>query len=235
MQLSSISRFAVIALTMLFIEASQADAETVLQFDFGASAANGDLSLATGFGTVDDADNSTPGNQTSSVSFTGFLDPMYADILANGSVTFDGIGLQGIPVVVGNSIFQSTSGGNFSVFDDQGDLLLAGTLSSGLLSGEVGSSTASFFTTAPISFGGGVLSPHLGSPASGVSLALNSVDSGGTAGLVVSGNSLSAFSADATGQLEATAVPEPAAFGALAGLLILGLRRSRRRPAPERR
>ena len=212
------------------------DSESIL--NFSASSSGGGIGFNNGlFGTFDDGDTTTIGNQTSPVQFDNFLSPL-TDISV-GSVTISGVMLtnnaQVVPIAP-STILVSTIGGEINVYDDNNDLLLSGDLGEQSLSGsEVGGSTAfssgSFASSGNavntgIIFTGGSLLPFLDANSGGLSIDLIDIRTNGAQGLSLSNGEVLDFTANATGQIFATpsgaaasSVPEPSTLP----LLLFGL------------
>jgi hypothetical protein len=206
---------------------SPVTAETVIKFDL-ADVSGADVSYNSGLlTTIDDGNPAAVGDQSTGIQYQGFLS-QFANIASGGSLTLNGITANGSAASAGGLISQLTSGGTFSLFDNTNMLLLAGNLSSGVILGSSASTTGSFFSTSPVNYTGGSLL-NLIQPNSGtISLSFTDVRTGGTAGMAVENNTLLNFTAAATGQLEASAVPEPSVFG-MAAIGALALIRKHRR------
>lgn len=210
---------------------SAASAETIVKFPLG-SAGNDVAFDGTTFGTVDDGDASTTGDQNTAVIFSGVLAflPEIEDAIA--SFSLDSVLASGAPAVNGTLVVQETTGGTFELYDPSNVLLLSGTLSSGALTGTSTDSTGSFFNTTFATFTGGSLAALLDPNTAGLSLALTSIFSAAGPGLHVVNGALSPFSADAAGLLEGSAstqVPEPiTAVMLLSGLAVGGAVRRRK-------
>jgi hypothetical protein len=177
---------------------------------------------------MNDGNPAVMGDQTSNVDFTGFLDPHFMDITSGASFSLTGVMASGSPVEQGGIIQQATMGGMFTFYDDSNNLLLRGDLDAGFLFGGA-ISTGSFFTTTPVLYTDGSLLPLMAPDSGSLSLSLTDVRTGGTTGMVVAAGVLQDFTADATGQLEASAVPEPSVLGMAALVSLVVIRRHRRR------
>ena len=221
--------------------------ETILNFGFGEP--NQDAELLDGFfQTSDDADASNLGDQTTDLSFLGFLDASFADIpLADGgaSITFSNIQLNNDAQVspVGNSINvinSTTIGGEFRLYGDSG-LLLAGTFGDSafsIIEGVDGiADTGNFFglSTGGTTFTEGALLPFLDPNSGQIALTLSNIETDGQLGLEVIGDTIQPFTAALSGQIEASpsvvvaAVPEPTSIPLLVvGVSLLANLRRRR-------
>jgi hypothetical protein len=179
-------------------------------------------------------DGNLAGEQDTAAEFLDFLDSVQADFVTPpGSFTLDGLTTSGPAIVFNNSlILQSFTGGVFSLYDPSNVLLLSGTLTDSVLSGTLGFSSGSLFTTTFGSVTGGTLVPYIADNTLTLSMSFTDVrDSAGKVGFSTTPNpiiplpgpivytaDLHGFTADATVNLEAEPIPEPA--GVL--LLILG-------------
>ena len=229
------------AFTFLVSHASGQASRTTAQnnvsiLNFSAASTGGGLEFSNVvFGTTDDGDSSTTGQQTSVVAYQNFLSPL-SDI-SGGSVTISGVMLSGSPVIVPgspNTVLHATSGGQISLFDDNNLLLLAGDLGEQILSGpEIGGGTpfasGSFLSSGidnGIVFTSGSLLQFVEPDSGALTINLNDIRTNGVAGLSVSGGTVLDFTANSTGQITAvssgvpvTSVPEPTTLP----LLIFGL------------
>ena len=221
--LTSILGTATVVLTI----ASSAQANTIVKFGLSETAM-GDVQFVGGFfTTVDDGDATTIGDQNTKLTFVGPLE-FLADLnTATASFTLSGVAAVGSPSV-GIVTSQATSGGTFSLYDPSNVLLLSGTLTDGAIVGG-SSDTGSFFNTTFATYNAGSLLAYISPSPASFSLALSAIMSNGTSGLVVN-ETLQPFTADASGLLTGTEVPEPATLGLLMTGIIgaAKLRRKRR-------
>ena len=98
--------------------------------------------------TVDDGVGATHGDQNTEVTFLGVLGAQPAITGDNASFSLTSVALNGAPTVIGNTIIQTTNGGDFALYDQNNALLLSGTLGDGILSGPIGgTATGGFLTT----------------------------------------------------------------------------------------
>lgn len=190
----------------------QASAETIIKFGLGEIGP--DVSFdGTTFGTNDDGNAATTGDQNTRLNFVGPLAGVLADFLnATASFSLDGVVTDGAAVVIGSSVFQALTGGTFSVYDPNNNLLLSGTLASGSLQGSLTGSTGSYFNTDFATFTGGSLLPLLVPDLGGLSIALAGIVSAGGGHLSIDQNgNLLPFSANSDGLIDGQgAIPEPA-------------------------
>ena len=195
----------------LLCMAGPSNADTILKF--GLSETGPDVEYdGTTFSTVDDGDASTLGEQNTGFNFTGPLDGVIADIFANASFTLSNVLASGAAQVVSNTVVQASTGGSFSAYDENNNLLLSGSIADGALTGSTGSSTGSYFNLNTVTFTGGSLLPFLIADSGGISIAMSGILSqGGVPSLVVNNGVLAPFSGNSTGLVDGQgAIPEPA-------------------------
>jgi hypothetical protein len=221
----------------------------------GSTAANGDtvLKLSLGntgsevamvqnganffVGTTSDGIAGTTGDQNTAIDYTGFLDPVFADVTTNtASFSLAGLKRTGNPSIIGSSVIvQDFFGGTFNLYSPTNSLLLSGDLQDSTLTGVIGNNgTGSIFSTKVGTFTSGSLLPYLKADSLNVSIPLTNVNNG--LGFVVSGSpfALQPFTADASVNISADPgplfAPEPgsiamALLGAV-GLSFIGRRRA---------
>ena len=166
----------------------------------------------TTFGTVDDGNASTLGDQNTRIIFAGF-GGMFADILdSTASFSLDGVTAVGpasepIPGLVA----QQTLGGTFSLYAPDNTLLLSGEVTNGALGGGTESATGSFFNTTVGTFTGGALLSFFQLNTLQIVLAMQDIHSGQLVGMHITNGALDPFTSDAASLIggDAAAVPEP--------------------------
>lgn len=219
-----IKKFLILFFILGFV--SSAQAASIIKV--GLSETAPDLIFdGTTFHTINDGNAATLGDQNTNVNFVGFLVGVQPDITtAVASFTLSGVSLVGGPNVVGALVSQATTGGSFSLYDAANTLLLSGNLADGAISGSNVATTGSFFNTTFGTFTGGTLLPLLVQNSLGISFALGGIDSSGVAHLVTGPGGLNAFTANGTGLIDATPVPEPLTGALLlSGIGAMGVRR----------
>ena len=198
-------------LAFLFALSAPATADTILKFPL--SDGGFDMTFdGTVLSTVNDGNATTLGDQNTNVVFSGVLNFIPEINTANASFTLANVLAFGLANVIGPVVAQQTTGGNFSLWDASNNLLISGSLNTGVITGTMTDTTGSFFNTTFASFTGGSLASLLDPASAGLSLALASIMSqGALPGLRVGPNGeLTPFTADGSGLLEgAAAVPEP--------------------------
>lgn len=220
-----------VLLGALFISAADAHASTIVKFDLGNTGP--DVALTGGVFSTISQHLLIGGDQMTGVDFVGVLASL-PDILSGATFSLNNVHLVGNIINMNGSFSQATSGGDFTLYDQTGGVLLAGSLVDGAINGGY-ATTGSFFNTSIATFTGGSLLAYVLPKPAGISLALTDVFSGNSSGFLsicstVTGCVLANFTADADGLIEGTSVPEPLT----AGLVISGLAAGlliRRRPA----
>ena len=215
--------------------------ETILNFGFGEPIEDAELSNGL-FQTSDDGDASNPGNQTTDLSFLGFLDSSFADIpLGGASISFSNVRFNSDALSItldnGSNVIRSTTiGGEFRLYGDS-RLLLAGDIGDSVFSVIQGvdgvASTGNLFglSTGGTTFTGGELLPFLDPNSGQITLTVSNIETNGQAGLQVVGDTIQPFTAALSGQIEAeeVAVPEPTSIPLLImGFSLLAISRNRR-------
>jgi hypothetical protein len=202
-------------------------AGTIIKLSLGSDAA-ADVQFSGGssgvFGTVDDGNAATTGDQSTAVEFGDFLSGE-ADIPASaGSFSLDNLTASGNASTFGPLVIQNFTGGSMNLYDAANVLLLSGTLANSALTGPIGApATGALFTTSFANVTGGSLQPEILPGTLTVSMSLSDINSG--AGFSVGGATapvLNAFTADATLNIAAQPIPEPVA-GMLIALASAGL------------
>lgn len=211
--------------------AETAVADTIAKFPLGEPGF--DVAFdGTTFGTIDDGNASTVGDQDTGILFTGFLSFLSEVPNSVGSFSLDGVTAVGLPGVIAGVIVQDTGGGTFSLWDGSNTLLLSGTLTDGSLNGTGTATTGSFFNTTLAEFTGGSLASLLDPTSAGLSIALSSITSASGPGLVIGADGrLEPFQADAAGLMEGASsapIPEPVTGALLlSSLVAMGVKKRR--------
>jgi hypothetical protein len=229
-------RVAIFALAILVLTAS-AQAGTIIKLSLGTDAL-ADVEFSGGasgvFGTMDDGNAATNGDQNTAIEFGDFLDGSQADVqTTTASFTLDNLAASGAPSTFGPLVIQNFTGGTLSLYNPANVLLLSGTLANSALTGPIGPpATGALFTTSFATVTGGTLQPQIVANSLTVSMSFSDINSG--AGFTLGGGPspvLTAFQADATLSIAGQQIPEPVAAiliaVASAGLVTLT---SRHRP-----
>ena len=176
--------------------------------------------------TVDATIPPTPGDQNTAVDYQDFLSGMTDIVLPDASFSMNGLTESGAASVFGSFlVIQNFTGGTFELYDTApgNALLLSGQLANSTLTGPIGApATGALFTTSFALVTGGSLAPLIDKDTLTVSMNLSSISDG--AGLKVTPvggpapYSLDPFDADASVNIAADKVPEPAT----SALLLLG-------------
>jgi hypothetical protein len=211
-----------------------ASAGTILKLGLGGDPANDIEFDGTTLRTVADADATTLGDQNTNVEFLDFLDSVMFDILTStASFTLDGLDVSGsATTIAGVLVIQDFTGGTMELYDDFNVPLLSATLDTSVLTGPIGPpATGAVFSTSFGTVTGGTLAPHIAPNTLSLSMSLTNVNGG--SGLSVSGPGgtvLDPFDADATLNIAAEQIPEPAsAVPMVLGAALLVLFAARRR------
>ncbi|MCP4190302.1 MAG: hypothetical protein GY768_06720 [Planctomycetaceae bacterium] len=203
-----------LVITTVFFLTVPATAGTIIKLGFSTDSMP-DINLIDAvLSTADDGIGATSGDQNTEVTFLGALSGEAGIESDNASFTLNAINLIDNPTIFGTTILQATNGGNFDLYDQNNDLLLSGTLGNGTLSGPIGgTATGGFLTTEFGMFSDGSLLDTLTPEKllqSSFSISLTDVN-GGLGFSTGADGSLDDFNADATANIGARAVPEPAA------------------------
>lgn len=229
MMLRKLVASTVFAVPLLFTGNVYATPTTVIEVHLGGTNSGApDVQLSGGvFGTINDGDGATTGNQNTDVLYDNSLNSQ-TDIVSGASFTLSGITLAGTASALGGGVItQGTTGGSFSLYNSANSLLLSGTLGDGTLFGSDTNSIGSFFNTTVGSLTGGSLLAFL--PDVGVSLgfSLGTVTTGGFTGLDIVSNNIADFTANGTGLIDV--VPEPASMTLLISGLLGGVAARRKK------
>ena len=211
---------------------SALNAGTIIKLNLGGNGPDVSMSQAGTFGTTDDGNGATVGNQNTAIEYTDGLDFIPDINLDLGSFTLSGLQESGFAFQFGTLVIQNLTGGTFNLYDPANNLLLSGSLGNSALSGTLapGPGTGSVFTTGPIVGPlSGSLAPLIAPGSLSLSLTSTNIASGIGSGLTVDGPVLQ-FTGDSTIEFAATVVPEPTTVGLLifGGLAAIGLRLRRR-------
>jgi hypothetical protein len=210
-------------------------AGTIIKLGFGTDS-KPDLELVDGvISTFDDGFGATIGDQNTELTFLGALSGALVVENDRASFTLENVVTDGTPTLIGTTLLQPTSGGNFLLYGPSNELLLSGTLGDGILSGPIGGTATGGFLTAQFGdFTGGSLLATLNAAdlyQSSLSFGLTDVNDGG--GLRIANGEgedgrLLPFSADATANIGGQ-VPEPTSslllISAAVGAVLIGRRR----------
>jgi len=206
------------ALCALLVSSATAN-ETILKLSLASTSTDLSMNASGVLGTSSDGIGGTTGDQNTAIDFTGYLDPLFADVTTNsGSFSLTGIQRTGAPSIVGGAVvLQDFFGGTFNLYNASNTLLLSGNLQDSLLTGVIGGNgTGSFFTTKVGTFTSGLLLPYVQSNSLNVSIGLSGVKNAGGEGFLVSGApfTLQPFTADASVSISADQgiIPEPASI-----------------------
>jgi hypothetical protein len=212
--------------------ATYSQAATIIKLDLGG--VGPDVGMGPGgiLSTIDQTGGPPPtGDQFTDIEYTDFLN-FIPDVNTNtATFSLDGLTVVGPANIFGVLVIQNYFGGVFSLYDPADNLLLQGPLTNSALSGVLGPpGTGALFTTTLGTVTGGSLAGLI-APGS-VSLSMNMTNVNGGAGFSVAGGGpqLNQFLADASINIAADPIPEPASLALLAsGSAVLMAGRRRRR------
>jgi len=212
MMRSSVKFFACTTLA-LFLSVGSSQAATIIKLDLGGVGPDLTFSPPVSPGilsTIDDNPAGLAGDQATNILFTSFLSGLGS---TTGSYSLSGAAAAGAPTPLGGGVLmQNFVGGNFKIFDSTNTLLLDVNLSTSLL---VGGGNGAFFNINNGTVIGGLpaITSQLVGNSIGMSMTLTNINSPGGPGLSVGGGGLlNPFVGDATKEITATQVPEPAAM-----------------------
>jgi hypothetical protein len=219
--------------------ASVSHAATIIKLNLGGVGPDIQMNAAGSLSTFNDGDAATTGDQNTSIEYTGFLDPFFADVSPPPPASFSLAGLQadatGAQLSFG-LVIQSFHGGTFNLYGSNNSLLLSGPVVSAALAGvTTPPGTGSLFTTTLGAITGGTLQPFILPGTVSVSMNLATVNGGngfsvqpGPGGILV----LQPFLADASALISGDPgpnVPEPASLTLLLAAAIVAGGCGRRR------
>ena len=228
--MSPLKLFACAAFSVL-LAAYSAEAATIIKLDLGG--AGPDLTFSGGPGgvlsTIDDNPPGLVGDQATNILFTGFLSGLGS---ITGSYSLAGAIAAGAATPLGGGVLtQNLVGGNFRIYSNTNTLLLDINLSTSLL---VGGNNGAFFSIndGVVVGGSPAITSQLVGNSIGMSMSLTNINTtpAGPSGLTVGpGGFLNPFVGDATKEIAATQVPEPATFWLVLGFSPLAMMMLRRR------
>lgn len=225
----------VAACALFCVAVSATQAATIIKLNLGGVGPDVGMGAPAGqlpgvFSTIDQTGGPPPtGDQFTDVEYTSFLN--FIPDLNTNTATFSLNGLQaaGAANVFGTLVIQNFVNGNFALYDPADNLLLAGPLTSSVLTGVMGPpGTGALFTTTLGAVSGGSLAPFIAQGT--VSLSMNMTNVNGGNGFVVlppiTGGILQPFLADASISIAANfsgigddpMIPEPTSM-TLVGLV----------------
>ncbi|HEX4415705.1 MAG TPA: PEP-CTERM sorting domain-containing protein [Lacipirellulaceae bacterium] len=238
---SILSAIAACALSSTLITSLQA--ATILKLDLGGVGPDIHQDGGGQLGTISDGTPATTGDQNTNIEYTGFLDPLFADV-TTGDASFTISGplianptpsaiIPGTPQVVIQGYPSLGNLPTFSLYGPGNTLLLTGPTGSAVLTGTLGApGTGGVFFTQLETVTGGTLAPYLAPHSVSLSISLSNVNGGNGFSLFPpEAIDLNPWVADGFVTISADAIPEPAsvlliAVGtALAGGISRRLRR----------
>jgi hypothetical protein len=198
----------------VFFTASISSAATIIKLNLGSVGPDIGMNGAGILSTANDGIGTTTGDQNTDVEFTGFLDGPNPDITTtDASFSLGGLATSGPATVFGTLVIQPYFGGVFSLYDSANTLLLQGPLTNSALTGVLGPAgggTGSLFTTTLGAVTGGSLLPLLAPGTVTLSMNLSNVSGGAGFALPPGGGTIAPFLADASVNIGADPIPEPA-------------------------
>jgi hypothetical protein len=210
----------------LGLSCSALHAGTIIKLSLGSDAPADVKFDGTTLSTVDATVLPVPGDQGTAIDYQDFLSGETDVVLPDASFSMSGLTAAANASVFGNFlVIQNFTGGTFELYDTAPGygLLLSGTLNNSTLTGPIGPpATGALFTTSFAMVTGGSLAPLIDADTLTLSMNLSSINNG--AGLKVTPvggpapYTLDAFEADASVNIAAEPVPEPASMA----LLLIG-------------
>jgi len=196
---------------MLCGGASSAWAGTIIKLGLGGDSAQDIKFDGTTLSTETDSNPATSGDQDTNIDFADFLSGETDVLSPTASFTLSGLTPSGTPTIIGGVlVIQDFSGGTFTLYDSSNAVLLSANLGISTMAGPLGPpATGALFTTSFASLlPGGSLNSQIKPGSVTLSMSLSDI-SGGT-GFVAPGGVFGPFNADATINIAAERIPEPA-------------------------
>ncbi len=203
-------------------------AATIIRLDLGDTGP--DLTYSGGNGgvlsTMSDGGSGT-GEQATAILYTDFLSSLVPNP-TTGSYTLSNVTAVGLPTFLGGGTYlQNFNGGNYKLYDSANVLLLDVNLGMSLLVG--GANGGHFSVTNGTVVGGApAITSQLVSNSLGFSTSLSNINGGGGLSTGIDGY-LNSFVTNASLDITATQVPEPAAVLLALGTLVAPMALRRRR------
>ncbi len=215
------------ATVALLLSFHTSHAATIIRLDLGDTGP--DMTFSGGSGgvlsTLSDSGSGT-GDQETAILFTDFLSSLVPNP-TTGSYTLTGVTAVGLPTNLGfGTYLQNFSGGNYKLYDSANALLLDVNLGDSLL---VGSANGGHFsiTNGTVMGGNPTVISQLNFNSLGFSTSLTNINSGGGLSTGVDGY-LNSFVTNASIDITATQVPEPAAALLILSALVVPMALRRR-------
>lgn len=231
------------ACALMSLPLANSQAATILKLDLGGVGPDIHQDGGGALGTISDSTPATTGDQNTNIEYTGFLDPLFADVTTgNASFTISGplianpspnTILPGSPQTLIQGYAALGNLPTFSLYAPDNTLLLTGPTGSAALVGTLGPpGTGGVFFTQLQTVTGGTLAPYLGSHSVSLSISLSNVNGGNGFSLFPpEAIDLNPWVADGFVTISADAIPEPTSIVLLAlGAMLTGgiMGRSRR-------
>jgi len=197
---------------------SVASAATIIKLNLGGVGPDVGMGPGGVLSTVDQTGGPPPsGDQFTDIEYTGFLNFIPDVNTTTATFSLNGLTAAGPANVFGSLVIQNFTGGTFSLYDSLDNLLLQGPLANSALSGVLGPpGTGALFTTSLGGLSGGSLAPLIAPGTVSLSMNMSNVNGGNGFSVAGGGPQLNQFLADASINIAAEQVPEPAS------LLMLG-------------